>query len=122
MTRTIPAYTVRWSSQVSRVNNRIVPTAAPNSVNSAAMPSTMTIFNTFYSNIRQMTMDSHDSHTVDLTSPLSNAPDRIQLESGKQPINPSNISSPTMLQLIMHNKLSCLLISIWVYHFVFVDL
>lgn len=38
MTRTPPIYTVRWSSQISRLNNRLgPPTPAPNAVSSAKM-------------------------------------------------------------------------------------
>lgn len=38
MTRTPPIYTVRWSSQISRSNNRLgPPTPAPNAVSSAKM-------------------------------------------------------------------------------------
>lgn len=44
MTRTPPIYTVRWSSQISRLNNRLgPPTPVPNAVSSAKMISDCSI-------------------------------------------------------------------------------
>lgn len=49
MTRTPPVYTVRWSSQISRLNNRLgPPTPVPNAVSSA--PS-MSILNFKFANL-----------------------------------------------------------------------
>ena len=45
MTRTAPAYTVKWSSQISRSNTRLgPPTPAPKAVSSAQVKHSNNIF------------------------------------------------------------------------------
>lgn len=45
MTRTPPVYTVRWSSQISRINNRLnPPTPAPNAASAASKSSPLNLY------------------------------------------------------------------------------
>lgn len=119
MTRTLPAYTVRWSSQVSRVSNRNPPTAAPNAISSAT-PSTVAPFGALFSHIRQIDVDPDSSHSVDLNKPPSNTPDGLRIGSPVLRYSTYRVDSIAVFQLIIQNKFSCLLISLWIYRFVFV--
>lgn len=108
MTRTPPVYTVRWSSQVSRSNNRLglgPPTPAPNAVSAASPAITLFFHRLFFKPHRYS-----DSDIVN-----NGMHDTVKLVKIKSAQFYSNY-------LIINNKFSILLIVLWVYRFIAIDL
>lgn len=131
MTRTPPVYTVRWSSQISRLNNRLgPPTPVPNAVSSAS-PTSINMFKHLHSNLYR-TDNNHcfsarytnnnnnnnvsfnDSHVINIEKcnqykSLTNRLEDAEVHTDTQTI--------TVFTLISNNKLTCLFIALWMYNF-----
>lgn len=137
MTRTPPVYTVRWSSQISRLNNRLgPPTPAPNAVSSAS-PTSINIFKDLYSNLYR----NNNNHCFRNTRNTNNNNNNIYSYNSSSYVmsieNCNQYKSLTnrlddvvgqedgmvmLLSLITGNKLSCLLIVLWIYNFLAIEL
>lgn len=146
MTRTPPVYTIRWSSQISRLNNRLgPPTPAPNAVSSAS-PTSTNMFKNLYSNVYQY-YDYNNNHCFNsriMNINNNNSDDDDDNENNNNNIYSYNISSYVISiencnqyksltnrlnvagdvgamsfisSLIIGNKLTCLFIVLWMYNF-----
>lgn len=117
MTRTPPVYTVRWSSQISRSNNRMgPPTNAPNAISGAA-PATMNIFKSLYLNYFHQTDNNHCNNVrIDNRSYMLNIENSNQFKSLTDRLDIIH-TNRTIFILITQNKFSCLLILLWIYNF-----
>lgn len=112
MTRTPPVYTVRWSSQISRLNNRLgPPTPAPNAV-SAASAITSNILSQFYKTINLYNI----SHTINDNIYSSHSRNKMITDQFDE------LSINTIFTLLTYNKFSCLAIIFWFYNFIIVQL
>lgn len=146
MTRTQPAYIVRWSSQVSRLNNRLgPPTPAPNAHSSASSMS-LTFFKNLYSSLSNLYQNDNchcfstrDTNNMNIyrydISYVMNLENCNQYKSLMNRLNDDDNAddddddddarhsphSRSILTLIADNKLSCLFIVLWMYNFLAVD-
>lgn len=140
MTRTQPAYIVRWSSQVSRLNNRLgPPTPAPNAHSSASSMS-LTFFKNLYSSLSNLYQNDNchcfstrDTNNMNIyrydISYVMNIENCNQYKSLMNRLNDDDDddnarhspNSRSILTLIADNKLSCLFIVLWMYNFLAVD-
>ncbi|XP_055320957.1 uncharacterized protein LOC129577604 [Sitodiplosis mosellana] len=130
MTRTPPQYTVRWSSQISRLNNRLgPPTPVPN-LSSSASPTSMNIFKDLYSNLYR----NDNSHCFSTRHTNNNNNNYIYSYNSSYVMSIENCNQyksltnrldgyggenalPLLLSIITGNKLSCLFIVLWMYNF-----
>ncbi|XP_031640419.1 uncharacterized protein LOC116352170 [Contarinia nasturtii] len=139
MTRTPPVYTIRWSSQISRLNNRLgPPTPVPNAVSSAS-PTSINMFKNLYSNVYQYD-DNNNNHCFSTRNMnINNNIDEINnnniysyhnssyvisienCNQYKSLTNRLNVAGEknamSFISLIIGNKLSCLFIVFWMYNF-----
>lgn len=148
MTRTPPIYTVRWSSQISRLNNRLgPPTPVPNAVSSASSTS-INIFKHFHSNFYRKNThhcfsstnynnnnNDNNNKTIPTTNTYNNNDKNsfsdsyvINIENCNQYKSltdrledakaNTDVHTITVFTLISNNKLSCLFIALWMYNFI----
>lgn len=114
MTRTAPVYTVRWSSQISRTNNRLgPPTPAPNAVSAAASSHIEHILHTIISNIRDQ---SPTNSYINRIRKLTNNFNYIIYDSTSRD-QPQQ--SPRLFSLETFN---ILLVVLWIYKFIGIEL
>lgn len=134
MTRTPPVYTVRWSSQISRLNNRLgPPTPVPNAVSSAS-PTSINIFKHLHSNLYRNSDNNHcfsarhtNSNYNNNNNNSSNDSYVMNIENCNQYKSLTNrledaeahtdTHTITVFTLIGNNKLTCLFIALWMYNF-----
>lgn len=138
MTRTAPLYTLRWSSQVSRLNNRLgPPTPAPNAVSSASSMS-IRILKNLYINLygtdnnhcfNARHTNNNNKNTENNNSFSSNSSYIMSIENCNQYKSLTNRLNDVgdeaialFVSLIVGNKFSCLFIVLWVYNFLAVEL
>lgn len=134
MTRTPPVYTVRWSSQISRLNNRLgPPTPAPNAVSSASRTS-INIFKNLYSNLyhnnnnhcSRNTNNNNNNYSYNSSSSyimsIENCNQYKSLTNRLDDVVGQEDVMVMLLSLITGNKLSCLFIVLWMYNFLDVEL
>lgn len=149
MTRTPPLYTVRWSSQVSRLNNRLgPPTPAPNAHSSASSMS-ITFFKNLYSSLSNLYQnDNNHCFSTSITnikniysydsSYVMNIENCNQYKSLTNRLEDANVHddddddndatqayayayNASILTLIADNKFSCLFIVLWMYNFLAIE-
>lgn len=115
MTRTAPVYTVRWSSQISRTNNRLgPPTPAPNAV-SAAMSSHAThILHAIISNFRRQSHISN--YNNDRHSDFKNNLNYLMIGTNAPK------QQQQSLQLFSIETLNLILLVLWIYKFIGIEL
>lgn len=127
MTRTPPQYIVRWSSQISRLNNRLgPPTPVPNAVSSAS-PTSINIFKDLYSNLyrndnnhcfsTRHTNDNNNNIYSYNSSYVMSIENCNQYKSLTNRLDGDGDALKLLLSLITGNKLSCLFIVLWMYNF-----
>lgn len=114
MTRTAPVYTVRWSSQISRTNNRLgPPTPAPNAVSAATSSHIEHILHTIISNICNQ---SPTNSYINRIRKLKNNFNYIIYDSTSRE-QPQQ--SPRLFSLETFN---ILLVVLWIYKFIGIEL
>lgn len=119
MTRTAPVYTVRWSSQISRTNNRLgPPTPAPNAASAATSSHIQHILHAIISNFRSQ------CHTTSRTNANTNN-NRIRKLTNNFNYLFFETSSPEQPQsrpLISLETFNILLVVLWIYKFIGIEL
>lgn len=117
MTRTAPVYTVRWSSQMSRTNNRLgPPTPAPNAVSAATSSHTKHILHTIISNFRFY--QSHSRSNTNRVNKLSNNFNYLCYDTN----SPKQQQQQQSLQFISMETFNILLVLLWIYKFIGIEL
>lgn len=107
MTRTAPVYTVRWSSQISRTNNRLgPPTPAPNAASAATSSHIKHILHAITSNFH--------SHTNRIRK-LSNSFNYFFYDSNSP-------KQQQYLRLFSLDTFNILLFALWIYKFIGIEL
>lgn len=137
MTRTAPLYTLRWSSQVSLLNNRLgPPTPAPNSAVSSASSTSINMFKNLYTSLYGSDNNhcfnswhtNNDKNTENNnnfscnSSYIMSIKNCNQYKSLSNRLNEAADETIGLLSLIAGNKFSCLFIVLWVYNFLAVEL
>lgn len=111
MTRTAPVYTVRWSSQISRTNNRLgPPTPAPNAASAATSSHIKHILHAITSNFR-----SHTNSNTNRIRNFSNSFNYLFYDSN----SPKQQQS---LRLFSLDTFQILLFALWIYKFIGIEL
>lgn len=133
MTRTPPAYTVRWSSQISRLNNRLgPPTPVPNAVSSAS-PTSINIFKNLYSNSYRNdnnhcfnTRNTNNNNNINMysynSSYVMSIENCYQYKTLTNRLVDGDENRKALMSVLPGNKLTCLFIVLWMYNFLGIDI